>query len=375
MKKAFRLRIADCGLRIHQMCRERSPHLQILNSRFSILNSPARRRIQLALLGLIALVASLTVTPIKGQELFQEENDLAATDVDRIYVKGINYLLRTQTADGTWPDKPYGAEPAVVALSIISMMAHGDEPNFGLYSGAIKKGLEYILKQQNKDTGYIGRSMYNHGFATLALAEAYGAVDDPRLGPALQLAVRLILNSQEKNSLGAWRYSPESSDADTTVSGAQIVALFAARNAGIAVKEEAIQRALKFLEKCQTPDGGIGYTSNSGPNSTRTAIACLAFSLAKEKTNPIYLNAFKYLQRAPGDLNYHEYNLYYVSQAFFHAGPQHWRDWNLKNIKSLGATQTPEGSWEGSQFGSTFATAGSLLSLALNYRYLPIYER
>lgn len=314
------------------------------------------------------------VCSLHAQELFQEENDMAAGDVDRLYVKGLNFLARTQTADGSWPDKPYGAEPAVVGLSVIAMLAHGDEPNFGLYAPNIKKGLDYILKLQNKETGYIGRSMYNHGFATLALAEMYGTVDDPRLGPALEIAVRLIINSQDKNSLGAWRYSPESSDADTTVSGAQMVALFAARNAGIAVKEENIQKGLRFFSRCQTPEGGMGYTSNSGPNGTRTGIACLVFSLAKEKTNPIYLNAFKYLQRAPQDMSYREYNLYYVSQAFFHAGPQHWRDWNLRNIKMLTASQTPEGAWDG-QFGSTFSTAGSLLSLALNYRFLPIYER
>lgn len=309
-----------------------------------------------------------------AQELFQEENDFANTDVDRIYVKGLNYLSKSQLPDGTWPDKPYGGEPAVVALSIISMLAHGDEPNFGIYSDPIKKGLDYIIKQMSKETGYIGRSMYNHGFATLALAEAYGTVDDPRLGPALEKAVRLIINSQEKNSMGAWRYSPESGDADTTVSGAQMVALFAARNAGIGVKEEAIQKGLRFFARCQTGEGGIGYTSNSGPNGTRTAIACLVYSLAKDKNNPVYQNAFKYLQRAPQEMSYREYNLYYVSQAFFQAGPQYWRDWNIKNIKSLTASQNVDGSWDG-QFGTTFSTAGSLLSLALNYRFLPIYER
>jgi len=36
--------------------------------------------------------------------------------------------------------------------------------------------------------------------------------------------------------------------------------------------------------------------------------------------------------------------------------------------------KTRNGSWDG-QFGATFSTAASLLSLALNYRYLPIYER
>jgi prenyltransferase beta subunit len=309
-----------------------------------------------------------------AQELFQDENDFANADVDRIYVKGLNFLAKTQLADGTWPDKPYGAEPAVVALSIISMLAHGDEPNFGIYSAPIKKGLDYILKQMNKETGYIGRSMYNHGFSALALAESYGTVDDPRLGPALEKAVRLIINSQEKNSLGAWRYSPESADADTTVSGAQMVALFAARNAGIAVKEEAIQKGLRFFARCQTTEGGMGYTSNTGPNGTRTAIACLVYSLAKEKNDPVYQSAWKFLQRAPQEMSYREYNLYYTSQAFFQAGPQYWRDWNLKNIKSLTASQNADGSWDG-QFGTTFSTAGSLLSLALNYRYLPIYER
>ena len=64
------------------------------------------------------------------------------------------------------------------------------------------------MKHADPATGYIGTSMYNHGFSTLALAEAYGAVDDPRLGPALQKAVRLIVLAQEENSLHAWRYSP-----------------------------------------------------------------------------------------------------------------------------------------------------------------------
>ncbi len=96
--------------------------------------------------------------------------------------------------------------------------------------------------------------MYNHGFSTLALAEAYGAVDDPRLGPALQKAVRLIVSAQEANSLHAWRYSPDAKDADTTVSGAQMVALFAARNAGIPVPENVDPERPQVLPLL--PDGG-----------------------------------------------------------------------------------------------------------------------
>jgi hypothetical protein len=283
-------------------------------------------------------------------------------------------LVRSQAQDGTWTDSSYGKEPAVVGLAVVSMLAHGDDPNFGPYSQSIHRGLDYILKQMQKKTGYIGRSMYNHGFGTLALAEAYGMVEDERLGPALQQAVKLILTSQANNPSGAWRYSPESTDADTTVSGAQMVALFAARNAGIGVPEEAIQKALKFFDSCQSPDGGFGYTSAASPNAARTAIGCLVMALAKQKNSPRFKAAFNFLQKAPPDLSYQQYYLYYGAQAFFHASPEAWQGWNRKNIRALAPTQNPDGSWDG-QFGQTFGTAASLLSLALNYRYLPIYER
>ena len=324
---------------------------------------------------LFVLVTAFGVhLPLAGQQLFLDRSDIASTEVDRIYVKGLQFLGRTQTPEGKWPDPAYGGEPAVVGLAVVSMLAHGDDPNNGPNSQAIRQGLNYILKQMNPKTGYIGRSMYNQGFATLALAEAYGAVNDPRLGPALEQAVRLILTSQAKNPFGAWRYNPESSDADTTVSGAQMVALFAARNAGIAVPEEAIQKGLKFFLSCQSPDGGIGYVTSSQPNGARTAIGCLTLALAKEKNSKAFQTAFNFLQKTQAESQYQQYYLYYASQAFFHASPEAWQNWNRTNIKTLGSTQNADGSWDG-QFGQTFSTAASLLSLALNYRFLPIYER
>jgi hypothetical protein len=311
---------------------------------------------------------------VDAQELFVEKTDIAVKEVERMYLRGLQFLMRTQTAEGNFGDMPYGSEPAVVGLAIVSMLGHGDDPNYGPYSQSIRRGINFILKQQNAKTGYIGRSMYNHGFATLALAETYGALEDDRIGPALQNAVNLIISSQSRNPFNAWRYSPESTDADTTVSGAQIVALFAARNAGLSIPEDAIQKGMKYFITCQTPEGGFGYTSASGPNAARTAIGCLIFALSKEKDAQAYKIAFEFLQKAPPENSYQHYYLYYGAQAFFHNSPAAWQVWNRKNIKSLAASQNPEGGWEG-QFGTTFTTSASLLSLALNYRYLPIYER
>ena len=121
-------------------------------------------------------------------------------------------------------------------------LACGEDPNFGLYSNHIRKAVRNIISAQDANTGIMGTSMYHHGFAMLALAEAYGAVDErnlwpdgkgPRsIGQALELAVRAAITSQKKNPLGAWRYSPDGRDADTSVSGAVLVGLLAARNAG-----------------------------------------------------------------------------------------------------------------------------------------------
>ena len=310
---------------------------------------------------------------LPAQEIFEEEQDSIPPEVERMYRKGLDYLVKTQTATGNWPDV-YGSQPGVVGLSVVAMLAHGDDPNSGPYAQNIRRGLDVILNAVHAGNGYIGNSMYNHGFATLALAESYGAVTDTRIGPALQKAVALILSSQARNPFGGWRYSPESADADTTVSGAQVVALLAARNAGLAIPEEAIRKALKFFSECQSGDGGFGYTGAGGPNAPRTAIAVLAFALAKQKTDKAFLAGTAYLSAAPPDQTYYHYYLYYAAQANFHTSPRVWRAWNAANIKTLAVAQTPEGAWTGN-FGTTFSTTASLLSLALNFRFLPIYER
>ena len=337
-------------------------------------------------LALITL-GSGVISPAHGQKIFEESTDRWVKEVERSYARGIGYLARSQNNQGYWTDDNYGSEPGVVGLAVVAILAHGDDPNFGPYKDNVRKGLDYIISKSNKQTGYIGSSMYNHGFATLALAEAYGVVADPRLGPALRKAVDLIVNAQKKNPTGAWRYSPEAKDGDVTVSGAQMVALLAARNAGLYVDKQALEKGKDFMLKCQADNGGFGYTSKSGPNAPRSAIGCLTLALNKNKDTKGFAKARDYVlnQAGAAQSHYQFYNLYYTSQAIFHScnckdskcvcgGVNAWRTWNAKNVKRLKASQTESGSWTGN-YGTTFSTSAALLSLALNYRFLPIYER
>ncbi|MES2476153.1 MAG: prenyltransferase/squalene oxidase repeat-containing protein [Verrucomicrobiota bacterium] len=323
---------------------------------------------------LILAITSLG-NPLWAQILPGRADDSVPSQAELIYDRGLQFLSKTQSDAGTWSDS-VGTEPGVVGLCVAAFLAHGEDPNHGPYAKNIRKALDYILSQQSDKNGYIGNSMYNHAFATKALAESYGVVDDPRIAPALRKAVDLIVSAQKRNRFGGWRYTPDARDADTTVTGCQMVTLFAARNAGLAVPDNTLKKGLDYLALMRAKDGSYGYTTSSGGKPTLTAIGSLCLSLAHEKESAGYKASLNYLKNSLDyrDRYYPFYFEYYMSQALFHADEETWKEWNARNIRYLGTIQSPDGSFPGNQ-GASFNTAGALLSLALNYRFLPIYEK
>ena len=51
-----------------------------------------------------------------------------------------------------------------------------------------------------------------------------------------------------------------------------------------------------------------------------------------------------------------------------------WEKWNKLLVRQLKQAQAPDGSFRG-QLGGAVSTSLSLLALAVNFRFLPIYER
>ncbi|WP_411827960.1 prenyltransferase/squalene oxidase repeat-containing protein [Luteolibacter sp. AS25] len=325
---------------------------------------------------LLFLILPFTQICASGQGLLNRQDDTIPPQVELIYERGLRYLAENQNEQGYWNDGSSGSEPGVVGLCIAAFLAHGEDPNNGPYAKTIRKGIDYIISKQNKNNGYIGNSMYNHAFAAKALAESYGVIDHPEIAQALKKAVDLIVTSQKRNRSGGWRYNPESTDADTTVAGCQMVTLFAARNAGISVPDETIKKGLAYLASCRGSDGSYGYTNSAGGKPTLTAIGSLCLSLAKETDSRGYKASLAYLSKKLDfrERYYPYYYEYYMAQALFHADEELWAEWNTKNTRYMGTIQAPDGSFRGNQ-GEAFSTAGALLSLALNYRYLPIYEK
>src|SRR5262249_16337345 len=69
-----------------------------------------------------------------------------------------------------------------------------------------------------------------------------------------------------------------------------------------------------------------------------------------------------------------DYQRYYQAQALFQGDAEAWKKWNKLLIRQLKAEQQADGSFPG-QNGAAAATSLTLLAVALNYRFLPIYER
>ena len=336
----------------------------------------------------LAAFASGPTESARAQPLTSQAGEVVPRDIREMYDRGLQFLATTQTEKGDWAG---GGEqgPGVTGMAVLALLASGEDANFGLYSNHIRKALRNLINAQDSNTGFFGMSMYHHGFAMLALAEAYGAVDErnlwpdakaPRsIGQALELAVRAAITSQKRNPNGAWRYQPNGRDADTSVSGAVIVGLLAARNAGIEVPDEVIDKAIAYFKSMTSKAGEVAYAGGLGgfgESMARSSIATLAYAVARRKDLGEYKATLDYIKQRLEQpaTNYLEYVRYYEAQALFQGDLASWEKWNKLLVRQLKESQSPDGSIRG-QFGPTISTSLSLLSLALNYRFLPIYER
>ena len=346
--------------------------------------------------GFLMLLVAFLITSADAQDPTIRYGEGVPPAVRIINDRGLRYLADTQAADGSWSGGKKG--PGITGICVMALMASGEDPDFSAYAINIRKALRNIIVNQDAKTGYIGKypgahgSMYHHGFALLALSEAYGAVSEQllwkgsdvppeqrrTLGQALELAVRATLTAQEKNPWGAWRYSPESRDADTTVAGTVLMGLLGARNAGIEIPNAVIDKAVGFFQSHTMQDGSVVYqmTRNFGDGLTRTAIGTLIYAIAKRKDTAAYKAASEFIKRRIDQRGsqYPYYHLYYMAQALFQSDFEAWKAWNRQTIARIQRMQSDDGSF-GSSHGSAYGTGMAILALALNYRLLPIYER
>ncbi len=325
--------------------------------------------------------SSLAKTPslARGDELNDAEQAAVA--------HGLEWLARAQAADGSFGGDGMGKNAAITALAGLAFMEAGNLPGRGKYADNVSRCLAFIL-DSCQESGLIASDqshgpMYGHGFATLFLGELYGMTGDDSIRDKLQKAVRLIEKCQNRE--GGWRYQPAPIDADISVTICQIMALRAARDAGIKVQRDVIDNSIKYVRSCQNPDGGFSYMAHQGGGGgsgfarSAAGVASLYYAGVFEGDDLVhgltYLEKFlpsKHTVADPEMEGHYFYGNYYAVQAMFLAGGKWWAEWYPAIRDQLVANQQSDGAWQG-DFSRDYATAMALIILQMPNRYLPVF--
>ena len=343
-----------------------------------------------------------------GAVAAEERRSPDSAAVEKAVAHGIDYLVTRQHSNGvivaTAPPSETHAT-ALTGLSMMALLAVGHRPTDDTPAGQVlRKALDYLLAAKRQDlTGYYGSSdgsnMYGHGIMTLVLAEMLGmgvdARQDALIRERCQKAVDLIVRAQKapkpEKFKGGWRYAPGNTDADLSVTVWQVMALRAAKNAGLTVPKDTIDDAIGYLKRSYASardkngrienfKSGFAYQPGGGPSYAMAAAGLLALQICGEYDAPELTGTTDWLQElkpktASGAYFY--YGTYYYAQGMYQRGETAARAAQAYVERLLLAEQKEDGRWQGAgEYASPiYGTALAILSLSVRHHFLPIYQR
>ncbi len=350
---------------------------------------------------------------IGAMPLFVDAGVAAKKDRVEISVeRATNFLLKMQEDDGSFSDsKSRDAAQrgyAITALGVLALASIGNQPGDpGKVGLALRRALNFILRRDPRRGEYEyfgadGSRMYGHGITTLCLTEMMGMGVDKaqqeRLRTVGQKAINMILRSQmvrkgNPKHKGGWRYTPSSQDSDLSITVWQLMALRSAKNAGLAVPKRAIDEAVLYLKRSYFSPrdarglpinmrSGCGYMPGRPPEFATAAAGLLSLQVCGEYDAPEVRGSVAYLESQkviPREMLWFYYGIYYYSQGMRKRAKPVAAKAKKVTEDVLLKLQQADGSWVGMDgmergAGRIYCTALSMLSLSVQYRYLPIYQ-
>jgi hypothetical protein len=224
--------------------------------------------------------------------------------------------------------------------------------------------------------------------ATLALGELYGQTGDETLKKPVERAVALIVRCQSAN--GGWRYEPQPTGADISVTIMQVMALRAGKNAGMHVPDQTLKKAVAYINSCyRASSGGFTYMPNSGaPGFARTAAgACVLYLTGEYKDDRLTKlreqkkpNPIDYLHKNFDSPLHFYYGHYYAAHAMHQVGGKDWEDWYARLVRYFikSGNQQADGSWSTTnrrEVGPVYQTSIAVIVLSVPAHYLPVFQR
>ena len=197
-----------------------------------------------ACLALAGLVVTAAARPARAADVGPDPKDVKA-----VADKAIAYLKKTQAADGSWSAKQTG--PGATALVVAAMLRHGVSPD----DPTVAKALQFLEMSVKKDGGIYDKMLANYT-TSIALMAFQEANKDKKYDALIKNASAFLKGLQQKDDDKDVKFGGVGYDGTTRpdLSNTQffIDALLAA---GVPKDDPAIQRALKFISRCQNLPG------------------------------------------------------------------------------------------------------------------------
>ena len=343
-------------------------------------------------------------SPALRQLLLQEYG--GSPESEKAVQRALAWLISVQHPRGYWDFPRVGAAGNAgtvnnpiggTAYALLPFLSAGHTHRDGDYQQQVGRALTWltqigirtpagfdlrgVINKQSKDREP-NEAYYVHGAATLALCEAYGMTKDARLRPAASEAIRFLINSQDPQG-GGWRYVPQEAGS-TSVTAIQVMAISAARRAGIEIPDAVYAGIRHYLNSVQVDRAGkYGYEVQKKRYTgavTSMALLCRLY-LGSGRSDEDLCAGVELLDRAgPYD---NLYSLYFSTQVMKHWGGEKWNRWNSRMRDDLIAAQEKSGPGTGSwgprtraihakQGGRLLTTVLATLTLEVYYRYKPM---
>lgn len=329
----------------------------------------------------------------------------------------LDWLARHQDKDGKWDQDGFDKncevkeekerctgqgtsqyDVGVTSLALLAFLGAGHDHRVGPFRKTVKKGLKWLQGQQQEDGSFGSRDaeswVYNTAIAAFALCEAYRLTEDYRLKKTCRKAVDFILKAQNPG-LG-WDYEPQSGHNNTSVTGWMIMALRAAKGAGLKVEQSAFDGAVNWFDRVTDTKGEAGYMKPGDKGRTvkgvkdsfeklpaMTALAVISRIFCGQKRQDAkVLKGVDILMNNLPDWNRSSntkvdmYYWFWGTRAMYQYGGQKWHKWSTAVKNALVGNQQAggctHGSWDpvgkwGMVGGRVYSTAINCMTLEISY--------
>jgi hypothetical protein len=332
------------------------------------------------------VAAAVALTPLGARA-----DHPRSPETQRIVARGLEWLAAHQSRVGHWTATDSHYPVAMTGMAGIAFLAEGSTTTEGRYAATIRRTVDYLVSH-SRPNGLIGdpvrddRYTYGHGFAMLFLSQVLGEEEDvERRKQLVDVLTRAVaFTGEAQTEAGGWGYVSAKDgqgfdEGSTTIT--QVQGLRGCRNAGIPVPKEIIDKAIRYIRNCTTPDGGVQYNSRGGgPRQAITAAAIACLFNAGDYDSKYVPKLQDYCRRNLTNLSnssfgHWHYAHYYYAQVLYREGGKAWEKYRDEIAAKLASEASADGSWSQGYIGTVYTTAINLTILQLENGTLPIYQR